>query len=365
MLEVLPLKRPRSLRQWYLDRDRINLSPSFERRSAPWALRDKQLLINSVLNRFDIPKIYVADFTYVESSLNERRTPFAMIDGKQRLTTFFAFLADELRLDDTPVFLDGKNVSVDGFSYIELQHRFPALARRFEEFVPTVMSVISDSLEDVQELFIRLNLSVSISGPERRNAMPGPLPHLIRDLSVHEFFRKYATFPINRGQDLNAAAKFLLMENVQGFASVKKKDLDRFVEAAKDKTKDDFQAPHAQANQTLGIMTRVFRTSDPLLSGQAQICAYYWLARTHGTNHGARIRDFLQHFELERAKARAASTARAAGEDVPAPEATLIEYNRKVRSPDDKRTQEFLFATLESSLQTFLSHTTSPLLGMP
>ena len=365
MLQVIPLKKPRSILQWYLEREKIDLSPSYQRRGDLWPLRYKQLLINSVLNRFDIPKIYVADFTYVESSLNERRTPFAMIDGKQRLTTFFAFLADELRLDDTPVFLDGKNVSVDGFSYIELQHRFPVLARRFEDFVPTVMSVISDSLEDVQELFIRLNLSVSISGPERRNAMPGPLPHLIRDLSVHEFFRKYATFPINRGQDLNAAAKFLLMENVQGFASVKKQDLDRFVEAAKDKTKDDFQAPHAQANQTLNIMTRVFRTSDPLLSGQAQICAYYWLARTHGTNHGTRIRDFLQHFELERAKARAASTARAAGEDVPAPEATLIEYNRKVRSPDDKRTQEFLFATLESGLQAFLSHTTSPLPGMP
>jgi hypothetical protein len=364
MLQVLPLKKPRSILQWYLERDRIDLSPSYQRRGDLWPLRHKQLLINSVLNRFDVPKIYVADFTYVESSLNEHRTPFAVIDGKQRLTTFFAFLADELRLDDTPVYLEGQKVSVNGFSYVELQHRFPPLARRFEEFVPTVMSVISDSLEDVQELFIRLNLSVSISGPEKRNAMPGPLPHLIRDLSVHEFFRKYATFPINRGQDLNAAAKFLLMEHVGGFTSVKKKDLDRFVEAAKDKTKDDFQAPHRQANQILDTMTRVFRTSDPLLSGQAQISAYYWLARTYGANYGSRVRDFLQQFEFERSKARAASSARAAGEDIPAPKATLIEYNRQIRSPDDKGTQEFLFATLEEGLQAFLPHTTSPCSGM-
>src|SRR6266496_5655180 len=213
MLQVLPLKKPRSILQWYLERDKLDLSPSYQRRGDLWPNRYKQLLINSVLNQFDIPKIYVADFTYIESNLNEHRKPFAVIDGKQRLTTFFAFLSDELRLDNTPVYVDGQKIEVDGFSYPDLQRSYPAVARRFEEFIPTVMSVISDSLEDIQELFIRLNLSLSISGPERRNAMPGPLPHLIRELSVHEFFRKYATFPINRGQDLNAAAKFLLMES--------------------------------------------------------------------------------------------------------------------------------------------------------
>jgi hypothetical protein len=355
MLEVLPLKKPRTILQWYSERDNLDLSPSYQRRGDLWPLRYRQLLINSVLNGFDVPKIYMADFTYVESNLNENRKPFALIDGKQRLTTFFAFLGDTLRLDDTPVYWQRERLNLNGFSYPELQYRYPGLARKFEEFTPTVMSVISDSLEDVQELFIRLNLSVSISGPEKRNAMPGPLPHLIRDLSVHEFFRKYATFPINRGQDLNAAAKFLLMEDLQGFASVKKKDLDRFVDEAKDRPKADFEEAHARAHQTLGIMSKVFRTEDPILSRQAQITIYYWLCRTHGSTIGPRIRDFLHHFELERAKARAASNARAQGLDVAAPEATLTEYNGRIRSPDDKATQELLFTILEARLQAFIS----------
>jgi hypothetical protein len=267
--------------------------------------------------------------------------------------TFFSFLSGELRLDYTPVFVDGKKIDVGGFSYSELQLRSPHLARRFEDFTPTVMSVISDSLEDVQELFIRLNLSASISGPERRNAMPGPLPHLIRELSVHAFFRKHASFPISRGQDLNAAAKFLLMESVDGFASVKKEDLDRFVIGARHKAVTTFEAPHARATQTLDLMTQIFITSDRLLSRQALISVYYWLVRMHGTQHGARIREFLQAFEADRSAARAAANARAAGEDVPPADSTLIEYTRRMRSPDDKATQEYLFGVLEERLLAF------------
>jgi hypothetical protein len=72
-------------------------------------------------------------------------------------------------------------------------------------------------------------------------ALPGPLPKLIRELSTHEFFRKYASFPINRGQDLNLAAKVLLMEQAGTFVSTKKADLDHFFVSAATKSEGDFK----------------------------------------------------------------------------------------------------------------------------
>src|SRR6266480_2909301 len=182
MLEVKPFSRPRSLLQWFTERERLDLSPSYQRRGDLWPLHYKQLLINSVLNRYDVPKIYIADFTYIDSKLNEGKKPYAVIDGKQRLLAFFDFFEDRLRLGSTDVQVEDQTISLPGLRYSDLKSKHPQLARRFDDFILTVMSVIADSFEDVQELFIRLNLSVSISGPERRNAMPGPLPPLIRTL---------------------------------------------------------------------------------------------------------------------------------------------------------------------------------------
>ncbi len=45
-----------------------------------------------------------------------------------------------------------------------------------------------------------------------------------------------------------------------------------------------------------------------------------------------------------------------AGEDVPPADSTLIEYTRRMRSPDDKATQEYLFGVLEERLLAFPGH---------
>jgi Protein of unknown function DUF262 len=327
------------------------MDPSYQRRGDLWPLRHRQLLLNSILNHYDIPKIYLADFTYMSSSLNEGRKPYAVIDGKQRLKTIFDFFDGNLLLDDTPVFVGKEEFHFGGLSYNELKRRHAFAAQRVEDFVPTVMSVISDRLEEIQELFIRLNLNVSISGAERRNALPGPLPKLIRDLSVHTFFRKNATFPISRGQDLNLAAKYLLMEHVRSFASMKKADLDRFVLSGAKANETDYREARDRVRENLNAMSRVFLQRDPLLYTQAELTIFYWLIREFGRVPDIDLRAGIVAFEDARRTARSVATARAAGQDVPAPDQDLLYYNTVVRSPDDKSTQEKMFATMKQYLQ--------------
>jgi len=354
MLEVKQISKPRTLLQWYKEQQRIDMDPSYQRRGDLWPEKHKQLLINSILNRYDIPKIYLADFTYFNSPLKESKTPYAVIDGKQRFTIFFEFFDDQLSLDNTPVYYDGEELILTGLKYSDLKLRYPAVVKQFDEFVPTVMSVISDNLEDVQELFIRLNLNVSISGPERRNAMPGPIPHLIRSLSVHDFFRNYATFPINRGQDLNAAAKILLIEERNGFTNTKKKDLDDFVLSNKDKRPSDFENIDKISRATLDNMTKVFEKHDKLLKRQAQFPVYYWLVKKHANRYGKKIGSFLNEFEEKRALTRNQAAARARGEKTEINDLELLEYTRFVRTPDDRTKQEFMYSQLERRLKEYV-----------
>lgn len=353
MLEVRMTKQ-KYLLDWYKDRDKIDMDPSYQRRGDLWPLKNKQLLINSVLNRYDIPKIYLADFTYFDTPLKEKRKPYAVIDGKQRLTIFFSFFEDKLNLDETIVYNDSEEIKLTGLTYSGLKIKYPALAKRFEEFVPTVMSVISDKLEEVQELFIRLNLNVSISGPERRNAMPGPMPKFIRDFSVHEFFRKYADFPINRGQDLNVAAKLLVMEDRRGFADTKKSDLDHFVLSNEDRSFSYIKRYYDQASTTLDKMTKVFNKKDRLLKKSTQITLYYWLVKNYAQKYIIEIRDFLDDFERDRAKVRSQVRARAAGEDIEISDTKLLEYNNFLRTPDDKTKQEFMYKELEKRFKKYI-----------
>ena len=162
-MKVKQIFPDRTLLEWFGERNKIDMDPSYQRRGFLWPLHNRQLLINSVLNEYDIPKIYLADLTYGKVFLDTHRKPYAVIDGKQRFLIFFHFFNNELELDDTPVYFSDEIVTLAGLRYADIKRRYPAIAQVYENYVPTVMGVIADQLEDVQELFIRLNLNVSIS----------------------------------------------------------------------------------------------------------------------------------------------------------------------------------------------------------
>lgn len=170
MLEVRPMakptRRPKTLYDWYVEHEQggIDLTPSYGRGTPPWPWELKALIVNTVLRGWDMPKFYLADFTYGPSSLQEERKPYAVVDGRQRFGALFGFMREEFALDATPIWapgsysigLPGRELSLPGATRRDLMMEHPDLAARFERHVPTVMSVISDSVEDVEELMRRL-----------------------------------------------------------------------------------------------------------------------------------------------------------------------------------------------------------------
>ena len=69
----------------YSEKEFILLDPEYQRDSDIWSLEKKQLLIDSILNGYDIPKIYFHEFS-PQKKIKGDVYKYAIIDGKQRIS---------------------------------------------------------------------------------------------------------------------------------------------------------------------------------------------------------------------------------------------------------------------------------------
>lgn len=293
---------PRNISWWHMEKDQIDFEPLYQRKGKLWNARDKAFLIDSIINRFDIPKIYIADFTFSSANtaeLNPTRKSYAIIDGKQRLEAIFDFIENKVTLNEDFVYLDDKTLKLGGLNYRDLKSKHPKIASKFDNFPLSVMSVITDQEGMINELFIRLNNSKPLTGSELRNAMKGLVPKLIGEIAEHSFFKQNIRFTIARAQDLNTAAKLLLIEFRGKFVNIKKVDLDRFVLEAQDAETSNFKSAELRASFTLALMNKSFGEKDSLLKNSGVVPVYYWLFRTYKEEYKA-VRPFLVDFEARR-----------------------------------------------------------------
>lgn len=298
-------------------KDNIDFAPVYQRKSHIWSVPNKQYLIDSILNGFDIPKIYLADFSYGVSELNEKGLRYAVIDGKQRLNAIFDFMRGSYPLAKDFQYMDDPTLEIAGKGWPELSLNYPEIAGRLEHFKLAVMAVVTDDAANIRQLFVRLNTSKPLTGAELRNAMPGRVPAIIRSLVEHPFLREYLPFSTVRSEDKNLAAKLLLIEHRGGPVDTKKRQLDALVRAIADTAESqqaeegllellapaessDFQISADLVQTTLNEMTHIFSVRDPLLRQPSQIPVFYWFIRNLESPSPARIREFLDFFQTAR-----------------------------------------------------------------
>ena len=93
-------------------RKKIDTNPDYQR-PAVWTKAQKQLLIDSILRDFDVPKIYLHE---------KGDDSYDVIDGQQRIRTIWSFYDDEFALakDAEPV----NGIDVANKRYSELAWMF-------------------------------------------------------------------------------------------------------------------------------------------------------------------------------------------------------------------------------------------------
>lgn len=302
ILRISPHK-PMTLIWWSKNRDQIDFNPPYQRRGRLWSSADKAYLIDSIINGFDVPKLYLADFQFGQSKLNTARLPYAIIDGKQRLEAVFDFFDNNLTLRADFKYRKNIDLKLSGLSLKDLKNSYPSVADDFENASLDIMSVFAEQEDDIHDIFVRLNRSKPLTGAEVRNAIVGPVPEVIRTLASHDFFLENIRFGVSRAGDLNAAAKVLFFEYENAMMPTKKTNLDEFANE-KDINKDKLELASRRVIDTLDVMAEVFIPKDTLLASAGIFPVYYWFIR--GIRPGAHgfVREFLVWFENARRENR-------------------------------------------------------------
>ena len=340
-LEITEL-RSNTVWNLYRMRDRIQIDPLYQRLSNIWTPDNRQLLIDTVINDLDIPKIYLHKFDKPLVK-NGKNFDYAIIDGKQRLETMWAFMDGNISLAGDFQYFKNPTIKAGNMTYSELGREYPDLKVQFDSFQLAVILVETDELEMIEEMFSRLNEAAPLTAPEKRNAYGGPLPIAIRTLAAHPLFIEAIPFPNRRYRHFDLATKFLLAENEGKVVDTKKAYLDKFVESFANQSRKRMPSFLKSAKENADRMRSVFTQRDPLLRQVGMVMLYYHLFRlAYPQGWTGRItRKRLAEFEKLREANRVV-----AEQDLTRADYDLIEFDRYAQSPNDAYAVKFRLVTL-------------------
>ncbi len=332
----------------YLSRDEIWLDPPYQRMADIWPLDKKQLLIDSLSNGFDLPKFYFHDF-YPGESVDGREVRFAIIDGKQRLSAIWDFIDGKFPLSQDIELLNQPAVDIRGLTYGELGAEHPRLKATLDARHLTVITIQTTDVELIEEMFSRLNEAVPLSAAEKRNALRGPIPPIVRQLSNHKFFDQSLPFSNSRYRYFDVACKFLYLTSQHEIVDLKKIRLDEFVIDYRDNhSEEQAKALEHEVVSTIDRMASIFVQGDPLLRQAGMVTLLFLLYAGIGqASLGPAVtRSQLEAFD----RVRLANRAIAEQEETKA-NYELLEFDRYAQSPNDAVALRFRYRVLSEWLK--------------
>jgi hypothetical protein len=196
----------------------IDPTPDYQRPPA-WNVRQKQLLIDSILRGYDVPKMYWhrlpkgSDFK------------FAVIDAQQRLRTIWEFCGNEFALAKNADPVDGEAVAGNRYSDLDFD-----LRSKFDIY-PIDIVIVEDAIQDanedeIRDMFLRLQNGTTLKAQEKRNAMPGQMRNFVKEVANHPFFLN-CKFSNSRFTFDHIAAQIVCLEDAGGPTNVRDSDLNR------------------------------------------------------------------------------------------------------------------------------------------
>jgi hypothetical protein len=321
----------------YSERDDIQLNPEYQRISGIWTREKRQLLIDSLINGFDVPKLYFHEFVPAKR-INGKAYKYAIVDGKQRLQTIWDFIGGNISLANDFEYLKEPSIKLGGLGYSQLAERYPHIKSRFDATPLDIITIRTEDIDLIEDMFSRLNEAVPLNAPEKRNAFGGPLPAAIRRVAALAFFTKHVPFADKRYRHRDLAAKFMFIEHKKDVVNTKKGDLDEFVRDFKSRTAKSaataVKAIVQDTEKTLALMNKVFGTSDTLLRQVGMITLYFHLFRFIKLGRVGDVRrDMLAAFEKRRDKNR--QLAEQKGETDRSVDLALLEFDKHSQTPND------------------------------
>ena len=318
----------------------INTDPDYQRPPV-WTKPQKQLLIDTILREYDIPKFY----------LNKRDdSHWDVVDGQQRLRAIWEFRENGFCIakDADPITIDVGNgpsqYEIKGMTFDELD---PDVQDLFESYPIDIVILENKPDEVVQEIFLRMQNGTSLKAQEKRNAIAGPIRDYVKKLSLHPFFTKCVHFRNNRFAHDEVAAQMLKLSLNGAICTVKDKELNDLYNS--NAAFDANSQKAKRVNTVLNYLYDTFGEHTPELS-KVNVISLFVL-----------IMDLLENYDISNRKNDIKSwfvefeTNRFMEKDKPVEEqdAGLLNYQNKLSSaPSSSDSIGYRFEYLKESLFT-------------
>ena len=241
----------------------IDPKPQYQR-GPVWTTPKRQLLIDSVINRFDIPKIYLR---YRKGGIFD----YEVADGQQRLRAIWDFFAGVYPLGS----VIAPNKRYGGKFFEELSG---AERDHLRDYKLTITVVYEATGEQIRELFARLQKGERLTPAELRNSMPSALGDVIRAMAqTHAFFVK-SPFSSSRYKHDNLIAHAFALELYSGSRDIKAPDLAEMYSEYKGSISD---ASVRRVNNALTYLSKIQRAGRNCIRTKWGFVDLFWLALKH------------------------------------------------------------------------------------
>lgn len=170
------------LYDWYLE-GRLIVNRRYQRKLV-WTKEEKQHLIDTIIRKFPLPLVLLAEVTIDGTSKYE------IIDGMQRLNAIFSFIENRFSYHDHYFDLETMASSKQALDEKKIEQISPALSRQICSAIANYKIPIStyriDKNIEIDEIFRRINsYGRVLSDQEIRQAgVTGPFADLVRTLST-------------------------------------------------------------------------------------------------------------------------------------------------------------------------------------
>lgn len=302
--------QPWTVSALYVKQKVIETDPPYQRESGIWSVEKKQLFIDSIMNGFDVPKLYFHDIRSEGEPVS-----FNVIDGKQRLGAIWEFLdkskgfslADDFTFSGDVSWFEEEGPPSPGRKFSELSDK---QQEYFRLQAIDVVEVAGADEEDIEELFSRLNNGEPLNAAEKRNAMGGNMIKLVREIAREDDLTDILRFNEKRMSYHEVAAKLLRLElnDLKGqglFADLKKRFLDSLVKDGRGIPQSEADGLKARVMTNIRAMKKVFGRGHALMNKQSYPQLYFGWLKSLKKDYAfdgfdKKVIDFLEKFHERR-----------------------------------------------------------------
>jgi len=265
-------------------RDRYEI-PDWQR-GRVWGTPRKQLLIDSILRGWKLPKFYFVQTSKAPES-------YEVVDGQQRLNAIFDFFTGNLRLS---------RVAAGEFG-AEYYKDLPSdYSDAFDDFEIEFDVVVEADEAEVKQFFQRLQRGMPLTGSEQLNAVPSNLRDFVWKLSKHDFFLNKVTASDTRYGFFDIVSKVAAIE-IEGIdTGLRFDDLKAIFDSQASFSDRSNVAVRLKA--TFDFLDRIFPQRSPSLRNRTVVQAFATLTTRllltgRAKGFEAHLRDFFGYFVEE------------------------------------------------------------------